>query len=260
VTKAVRRPLVSGNWKMNLTHLEAIAVVQKLAASLNRDDYALVDVSIHPVFTALRSVQTTLESDHVPIALGAQNVHWEKSGAFTGEVSPPMLAKLNVSYVIVGHSERRQLFGETDEMVNKKVKAVLEAGMTPICCVGETLEHREAGETSEIVVGQVGAALAKVAPEAVAGLVVAYEPIWAIGTGRNATPEDAQTVASGIRAAIEASHGAEAAAGVRIQYGGSVKPTNARELLAGRDVDGALVGGASLDPEQLAGIVAAAHS
>jgi triosephosphate isomerase len=260
IKKPARRPLISGNWKMNLTHLEAIAVVQKLAASLTREDHAHADVSIHPAFTALRSVQTTLESDRIPIALGAQNVYWEKSGAYTGEVSPGMLAKLNVAYVIVGHSERRQLLGETDEMVNKKVRAVLEAGMTPICCVGETLEQREAGETAEVCLGQVGAALTKVAPEAVAGLVLAYEPIWAIGTGRTATAEDAQSVAAAIRTAVDATHGAEAAAAVRIQYGGSVKPTNAAELLAGPDIDGALVGGASLDPEQLAGIVAAVHA
>jgi triosephosphate isomerase (TIM) len=260
MTSSARRPLVSGNWKMHLTHLEAIAVVQKLAFSLDKTDHAAVDVSIHPAFTALRSVQTVLDADRIPIALGAQNVHWEKQGAVTGEISPLMLAKLNVSYVIVGHSERRQLLGETDEMVNKKVRATLDAGMTPICCVGETLEQHEAGETSDVVVGQVDAALARVGSEAVAGLVIAYEPIWAIGTGRTATPDDAQTVAAAIRAAVGESHGAPAAAGVRIQYGGSVKPANAADLLAGPDVDGALVGGASLDPEQLAGIVAAAHA
>jgi triosephosphate isomerase len=259
MTSPVRRPLVSGNWKMHLTHLEAMAVVQKLAVSLDKGDYAAVDVSIHPAFTALRSVQTTLESDRIPIALGAQNVHWDKQGAVTGEVSPPMLAKLNVRYVIVGHSERRQFLGETDEMVSRKVRATLEAGMTPICCVGETLAHRDAGETVEVVVGQVEAGLAKVAPEDVAGLVVAYEPIWAIGSGRTATPDDAQTVAAAIRMAVKGAHGTDAARGLRIQYGGSVKPSNAAELLAGPDVDGALVGGASLDPEALAAIVAGAH-
>ncbi|HLI00691.1 MAG TPA: triose-phosphate isomerase [Acidimicrobiales bacterium] len=254
-----RRPLVSGNWKMHLTHLEAIAVTQKLAASLGRDDYAEVDVSIHPAFTALRSVQTTLESDHLPIALGAQNVHWEQQGAVTGEISPPMLAKLNVSYVIVGHSERRHLLGETDEMVHKKVRATVAAGLTPICCVGETLEQREAGESTEVVVGQVAAALDGVAPDAVAGLVLAYEPVWAIGTGRNAHPDDAQSMAAAVRAAVAGSHGPDAAQRVRIQYGGSVNPDNAAELLAGPDVDGALVGGASLDPTKLAAVVRAAR-
>ncbi len=255
-----RRPLISGNWKMHLTHLEAIAVVQKLAFSLDGADHAATDVSIHPAFTALRSVQTVLESDRIPIALGAQNVHWEKQGPVTGEVSPPMLAKLNVAYVIVGHSERRRLLGETDEMVNKKLRAVLDAGMTPIGCVGETLEQREAGATHDVVFGQVNAAIGGVPPDAVAGLVIAYEPIWAIGTGRTATPDDAQTVAAAIRAAVAESHGDAAAGGVRVQYGGSVKPANAAELLAAPDVDGALVGGASLDPEELAAIVAATHA
>jgi triosephosphate isomerase len=250
-----RRPLISGNWKMNLTHLEAIAVVQKLSYSLADKDYAAVDVSIHPPFTALRSVQTVLDADEIPIALGAQDVYWEASGAYTGEVSPGMLSKLNVSYVIVGHSERRQYFGETDETVGKKVTAVFAAGMTPIMCIGESLDEREAGMTEEKVVGQLRAGLERTPPESVANLVIAYEPLWAIGTGRTATPDDAQTMCEAIRSAILADMGEAVARTVRIQYGGSVNPENIAGLMAGPDVDGALVGGASLDPEQFALIV-----
>ena len=243
---------------MNLTHLEAIQVVQKLAFSLEKGGPGPVEVTLHPAFTALRSVQTVLEADGIPIVLGAQNVHWEDSGAFTGEVSPLMLAKLNVRYVIVGHSERRRLMGETDEMVNKKLKAVLRAAMTPICCVGETLEEHEMGAAHDIVVAQAGAALAGVPADAVARTVIAYEPIWAIGTGRTATTDDAQSVCATIRSAVTESFGPAAGAGLRVQYGGSVNPANAGELLAAPDIDGALVGGASLDPEAFARIVAAA--
>lgn len=257
---AGRKPLISGNWKMHHTHLDAIAVVQKLAFSLDAGDYRAVDVSLHPAFTALRSIQTVLDADRIPIALGAQDVHWEDKGAYTGEISPVMLAKLNVSYVIVGHSERRQYFAETDETVNKKVRAVVAAGMTPIVCVGENEEQRDAGATEELVVGQLRVALAGVAPEAVGRMVVAYEPIWAIGTGRSATPEDAQIVASALRAAVVADHGPDAGSGVRIQYGGSVKSDNIADLLAPPDVDGALVGGASLAPEEFARIVVHAHT
>jgi triosephosphate isomerase len=252
---ATRKPLLSGNWKMHHTHLDAIAVVQKLAYSLDAEDYARVDVSIHPAFTALRSVQTLLEADEIPIALGAQNVHWEPKGAFTGEVSAPMLAKLNVAYVIVGHSERREHFHETDAEVNRKAKAVLANGMTPIICVGETRAEREAGETEAKVLRQVEADLDGLAAETVSSLVIAYEPIWAIGTGLTATPEDAQSVCGAIRAKVAALRGDEAAQAVRIQYGGSVKPENAAELMAQPDIDGALVGGASLDADQFAQIV-----
>ncbi len=249
-----RRPLISGNWKMNLTHLDAINLVQKLSYSL-ADATRRVDVSVHPPFTALRSVQTILDVDDVPIALGAQNVHWQAGGAYTGEISPAMLAKLNVRYVIVGHSERRQLFGETDEDVNKKVKAVLAAGMVPILCVGETLGEREEGRTAEKVLGQLRAGLSGLDSAAIAGMVVAYEPIWAIGTGRTATPDDAQAVCAAVRRAIAADAGEAAAASVRIQYGGSVKAGNIAELMSGSDIDGALVGGASLDPEEFTAIV-----
>jgi triosephosphate isomerase len=240
---------------MHHNHFEAIQVVQKLSFRLRREDYVDVDVSIHPPFTDLRSVQTVLEADRIPISLGAQNCHWEEKGAFTGEVSPVMLAKLNVSYVIVGHSERRELFGETDEWVNKKVHAVLTHGMTPILCVGETLAEREAGETGAKVSGQVRAGLDGVKPEQVGAMVIAYEPIWAIGTGRNATPDDAQGTIATVRAVVGEVAGHEAAATVRLQYGGSVKSSNIAELMAQPDIDGALVGGASLDPDEFARIV-----
>jgi triosephosphate isomerase len=252
---ADRKPLISGNWKMNHNHFEAIQTVQKLSYLLVKNDYEAVDVSVHPPFTDLRSVQTVLESDEVPVALGAQHCHWEDSGAFTGEVSPTMLAKLNVSYVIAGHSERRELFGETDAMVNAKVKAILKAGMTPILCCGETLDEREAAATEDKVAGQVRAGLEGLSAEQVAGLVVAYEPIWAIGTGRTASAEDAQSVCSFVRTTIGEVAGADAAGRVRVQYGGSVKPSNTAELMAQPDIDGALVGGASLQPDDFAAIV-----
>jgi len=250
-----RRPLISGNWKMHHTHLDAIQVVQKLAFRLSDHDYEAVNVSVHPAFTALRSVQTVLQADKVPILLGAQHCHWEPKGAFTGEVSPTMLAKLDVQLVIVGHSERRELFGETDELVNTKVKAVLANGMTPIMCVGETIDEREAGDTEEKVVRQVNQGLAGVKPDEVGGMVVAYEPIWAIGTGRTATADDAQAVCALIRATVAERFGDEVAGAVRIQYGGSVKPANIAELMAQPDIDGALVGGASLEPDEFAAVV-----
>jgi triosephosphate isomerase len=240
---------------MHYNHLEAIQVVQKLSYLLRKADYDAVDVSVHPPFTALRSVQIVLESDNIPIALGAQDCYWEGKGAFTGEVSAPMLAKLNASYVIVGHSERRELFGETDDDVNRKVKAVITDGMTPILCVGETLEEREAGGSELKCSRQVEAGLAGVSRDQVGALVIAYEPIWAIGTGRTATPADAQATIAAIRAKVSSTHGDAAAASVRIQYGGSVKATNAAELMAEADIDGALVGGASLDPDEFARIV-----
>jgi triosephosphate isomerase len=252
---SMRKPLVSGNWKMHHNHFEAIQTVQKLSYALSKDDYEAVDVSVHPPFTDLRSVQTVLDADRIPIVLGAQNCHWEDKGAFTGEVAPPMLAKLNVAYVIVGHSERRQLFGETDEAVNRKAMAVFRHGMTPIVCVGETLEEREAGRAEEKVTTQVQAGLNGLSPEQVAKLVVAYEPVWAIGTGRTATAEDAQAMCARVRSVVAEGFGAEAAAGLRVQYGGSVKPTNTPELMAQPDIDGALVGGASLDPSEFAAIV-----
>ncbi len=249
-----RKPLISGNWKMHHNHFEAIQVVQKLSFRLKKEDYEDVDVSVHPPFTDIRSVQTVLEADRIPIFLGAQNCHWEEKGAFTGEVSASMLAKLNVQFVIVGHSERRELFHEADEDVSKKVHAVFKAGMTPILCVGETLEEREAGQTEAKVSGQVRAGLHGLKPEQVASMVIAYEPIWAIGTGRNATPEDAQGTCKAIRDVVGEAAGADSSAAIRIQYGGSVKPNNIAELMAQPDIDGALVGGASLDPDDFARI------
>ncbi len=250
-----RRPLISGNWKMHKNHFEAIQLLQKLSYVLTTDDVEVVDVSVHPPFTDLRSIQTVLDADKIPVALGAQNCHPESSGAFTGEIAPEMLAKLDVAYVICGHSERRELFGETDEFVNAKVKAILKAGMTPIMCCGETLEEREAGQAEDKVAGQVRAGLAGVKPDQVAGMVIAYEPIWAIGTGRTATADDAQAMCAHVRATVAEVSGADAAASVRIQYGGSVKPVNAAELLTQPDIDGALVGGASLDADDFGRIV-----
>lgn len=255
MASADRKPLISGNWKMHLNHFEAIQTVQKLAYLVGKDDVAAVDVSVHPPFTDLRSVQTLLEADDIPLALGAQHCHFEDKGAYTGEVSPAFLAKLGVHYVICGHSERREVFGETDEMVAKKVAAILQHQMTPIMCVGETLDERESGSTEAKVIGQVRAGLAGRTPEQVASLVIAYEPIWAIGTGRTATAEDAQTVCAAIRAAVRELAGGDAGALVRIQYGGSVKAANIAELMAQPDIDGALVGGASLDPDEFARIV-----
>ncbi|MGH9000170.1 MAG: triose-phosphate isomerase [Acidimicrobiia bacterium] len=250
-----RRPIMAGNWKMHHTHLEAIQVVQKLGYRLEAEDFDRCEVVVCPAFTALRSVQTVIDADRLPIGLGAQDVHWEDDGAYTGEVSAPMLAKLAVSYVIVGHSERRQYSGETDETVNRKLRAVLAHRMTPIMCVGETLAEREAGETAAKVSHQVGDGLSGVSAEAVAGMVVAYEPIWAIGTGKVATPEDANETIGAIRSMVAGIAGGDAAAGLRIQYGGSVKPGNIAALMAMPEIDGALVGGASLEADDFAHIV-----
>ena len=250
-----RRPLISGHWKMHHNHLEAIQVVQKLSYRLTQDDYEAVDVSIHPAFTALRSIQLLIDDQRIPVALGAQNCHWDPKGAMTGEISVPMLAKLDVVYVIVGHSERRELFGETDEEVRRKIEAVIAGGMTPIVCVGETLEERESGSTDSKVSGQVESALTGLPAEEVASLVIAYEPIWAIGTGRTATPDDAQATIGLIRRVASGLHGDDVAGRMRIQYGGSVKPSNIAELMAQPDIDGALVGGASLNADDFAAIV-----
>ena len=250
-----RMPLISGNWKMNHNHFEAIQTIQKLAYALNRDDYRQVDVSVHPPFTDLRSVQTVLQADDIPIALGAQDCHPEDAGAFTGEVSTAMLAKLDVAYVIVGHSERRGLFGETDELVNAKARAVLRHDMVPIVCVGETVEQRRAGQAHDVVAGQLAGSLDGLDAEVVGKLVVAYEPVWAIGTGETATPADAQDMCNHVRSLVTQRWGSVAAASLRIQYGGSVKPSNAPDLMEQPDIDGALVGGASLDAPDFARIV-----
>ncbi len=251
---ATRKPMIAGNWKMHHTHLEAIQVVQKLSYRLDGDDYEAVEVVVCPAFTALRSVQTTIDSDRIPIALGAQNVYPEPQGAFTGEVSPGMLAKLNVSYVIVGHSERREILGDTDDLVARKLRAVLGAGMRPIVCCGETLDERESGAAEEKVAGQIRAAYHGLKAADAEQTVVAYGPIWAIGTGRNATPDDANTMCGLVRATLREIVGS-VAEGIRVLYGGSVKPGNIAELMAEPEVDGGLVGGASLDPDDFARIV-----
>ena len=250
-----RRPIIAANWKMHKTHLEAIQVVQKLSYLLDQTDTDRVEVVVCPPFTALRSVQTLIDSDRLPYGLGAQDVHWQDEGAFTGEVSPPMLEALKVDYVVVGHSERRAMFGDTDEAVNKKVRAVLAHDMAPILCVGETLQERDVGATEDRVTTQVRAALAGVEAGDAASVVIAYEPVWAIGTGRNAEPSDAGQVIALIRRSVGELAGADVAQGMRIQYGGSVKAGNIRDFMAHPEIDGALVGGASLDPEEFALIV-----
>ncbi len=255
-----RRPLISGNWKMNLNHFEAIQAVQKVHRLLPKDVYDSVDVSVHAPFTDIRSVQTVIQGDSMEFLLGAQHCHQDDSGAFTGEVSPAFLAKLDVKMVIVGHSERRMVFGEDDAVVNAKVRSIQKHSMTPILCVGETLAEREAGETEIRVLSQVSAGLEGVKAEQAAAMVIAYEPVWAIGTGRTATAADAQAVCSAIRSAVTARFDAATGSSIRIQYGGSVKAGTTEELMACADVDGALVGGASLDPDEFAQIVRLAAS
>jgi triosephosphate isomerase (TIM) len=247
-------PLIAGNWKMNCNHFEAIALVQKLAFSLSDKDYRHVEVVVLPPFTDLRSVQTLVDGDKLKIGYGAQDLSRYASGAYTGEISGPMLAKLGCSYVLCGHSERRQYHHEDDALVNAKVKAALAVSVTPILCVGEPLEVRKAGTHVEHVIAQLRGSLSKVPAEAVAALVIAYEPVWAIGTGEVASPGDAQEMAAAIRAHISDTAGGEAGAGVRILYGGSVKSDNIASIMAEQDVDGALVGGASLDAGQFAAI------
>jgi triosephosphate isomerase len=250
----MRKDLIAGNWKMHASHLDAIQMVQKLSYRLEPGDYARVDVVVAPPFTALRSAQTVIETDHLLIELAAQNCHWEAGGAYTGEVSPEMLRKLSVSYVILGHSERRQLFGELDADVNRKVKSVMEREMTPIMCCGETDQEREEAMTEERVGSQVRLGLQGLSAEQVASLVIAYEPIWAIGTGKTADADDAAAVCEFIRETVRDGWG-DAADQVRILYGGSVKPGNIAGFMAKRDIDGALVGGASLDPDTFASVV-----
>jgi triosephosphate isomerase len=254
MTDTTKLPLIAGNWKMNLNHLEAIALVQKLAFTLSDKDYKHVEVVVLPPFTDLRSVQTLVDGDKLKIGYGAQDLSAHEKGAYTGDISGPMLAKLGCSYVLCGHSERRQYHHEDDALVNAKVKAALAVSITPVLCVGEPLEVRHAGKQIDYVMAQVKGALAKVPDAAVASMVIAYEPIWAIGTGETASPDDAQQMAAAIREDISVTAGAEAAAGVRILYGGSVKSDSIAPVMAGRDVDGALVGGASLDAGQFAAI------
>jgi len=249
-----RRELMVGNWKMNATHLEAIQMTQKLAFRLNTEDFDRIEVVLCPPFTALRSVQTVIETDRLLLELGAQHVHWEEPGAFTGEVSASMLAKLGVRYVLCGHSERRQHFGETDAMVNKRAKAVLAQGMTPIVCVGETLDQRESEETETVVIGQLKGGLAGISAEDASTLAIAYEPVWAIGTGRNASADDAGAVCQLVRETVASLFGDDAAGKMRLLYGGSVNAGNIKGFMAKRHIDGALVGGASLDPDSFAAV------
>lgn len=240
----MRKPIIAGNWKMNNTVAAGTALVKELAP-LVKDNNA-VDIVVCPTFTALAAVCEAVKGTNIHV--GAQNVHWEKSGAFTGEISAEMLTELGVEYVVIGHSERREMFGETDEYVNKRAKAALAAGITPIICCGETLETREAGTTNDFVSGQIKAALEGLTAQQVASLVIAYEPIWAIGTGKSATKDDAQKMCKAVRDVVAADFGQDVADKVRVQYGGSVKPENVAEYMACPDVDGALVGGASLEP------------
>ncbi|MEA2433106.1 MAG: triosephosphate isomerase [Actinomycetota bacterium] len=253
----MRKPIVAGNWKMNKTHLDAIHFVQQLGHEVNPGETDKVEVVLCPPFTAIRSVQTTIDDRKHNFKWGAQNVYHEDDGAFTGEISAPMLASLRCSYVIVGHSERREIFKETDEDVNKKVKAVFRHKMIPIMCCGETDEEREAGQTESKVEGQLRNGLEGLSTEQVASLVVAYEPIWAIGTGKTATPDDAQAICSFARKIVADAVNSEAADAVRILYGGSVKSGNAAALFGRPDIDGGLVGGASLDAAEFAAIIKA---
>ena len=249
-----RRPLIAGNWKMNLNHLEAIAVTQKLAYSLEERDFDAVDVVVLPPFTDLRSVQTLVDGDRLKLSYGAQDMSPEKSGAFTGDISGSMLKKLDCSYVVVGHSERRAIHKEDDALVNKKIRAVLENEMTPIFCIGEELAIREAGTHVEHVLNQVREGLKGFHKPELKKIVFAYEPVWAIGTGKTATPEDAQEVCAAIRKEIGKIGSDEIGENARILYGGSVKSANIVDIMKQPDVDGALVGGASLDPEEFARI------
>jgi triosephosphate isomerase (TIM) len=253
-----RKPLIAGNWKMNLNHLEAIALVQKLAFALPEKYYDKVEVAVLPPFTDIRSIQTMIDGDQLLMVHGAQDLSPHDSGAYTGDVSGPMLAKLGCKYVVVGHSERRELHGEPDPLINKKVLAALRNGIAPILCVGEGLDVREQGRHVEHTTHQLTQALKKVTAEQVATVVIAYEPIWAIGTGRVAGPSDAQEVCAALRKTVADLHGDAVAETVRVLYGGSVKAKNVGEIVAEADVDGALVGGASLDPDEFAQLCAIA--
>lgn len=247
----MRKPIIAGNWKMHKTVGEALALVRELCGiTAGVTD---VEIVICPTFTALYPVHLAICEG--PLRLGAQNMHWEAQGAFTGEIAPAMVKEVGCTYVIIGHSERRQYFGETDDTVNKKVKAAFANELIPIMCVGETLEQREAGITEGVVGRQVRQGLTGLSAEQVAEMVIAYEPVWAIGTGRTASAEDANAVCRFIRQVVAEITGSESAEKVRIQYGGSVKGENIAELMAKSDIDGALVGGASLDADSFAKIV-----
>jgi len=255
---ATRTTLIAGNWKMNCNHLEAIALVQKIAFALPEKYYDKVEVAVLPPFTDIRSVQTLIDGDNLKLVHGAQDLSPHDSGAYTGDVSGAMLAKLGCRYVAVGHSERREYHGEDDALVNAKVRAAIRHGIVPILCVGEGLEIREAGDHVAHTTQQVVAALEKVESQHAQTLVIAYEPVWAIGTGRVAKPGDCQEVAAAIRAAVSAKYGEAIAASVRVLYGGSVKANNVGEIVSQHDVDGALVGGASLQADEFAKLCAIA--
>ncbi|HSP36670.1 MAG TPA: triose-phosphate isomerase [Frankiaceae bacterium] len=260
-SRSGRRPLIAGNWKMNMHHLEAIALVQRLSFDLRQKETDAVEVLVIPPFTDLRSVQTLVDGDRLPIGYGAQDVSPHVSGAYTGDISGPMLAKLGCSYVVVGHSERRAYHGEDDALVARKAKAAVAHGITPIVCIGEPEEVRDAGGHIDHCLGSLDASLEGVEvadPAGNPGLVIAYEPVWAIGTGRSAGPGDAQEMCAAVRERVEQRFGSAFAEGLRVLYGGSVKPANTRDLLAGADVDGALVGGASIVADDFAAIVRAA--
>ena len=252
-----RTPLMAGNWKMNLDHLQATHLVQKLAWTLQdaRHDYSSVEVAVLPPFTDIRSVQTLIDGDRLEIRHGAQDISAHDSGAYTGEISGAFLAKLGCTYVVVGHSERREYHDETDQVVAAKIRAAYRHGLTPIFCCGEGLEVRQAGGHVEHVLAQVEAGLDGLSQDEATTIVIAYEPIWAIGTGEVATPADAQEVCSAIRTKLADLYSGDTADGIRILYGGSVKSGNVASIMAGEDVDGALVGGASIDPEEFAAIV-----
>ena len=250
----MRKPLMAGNWKMNLNHLEAIAVTQKLVYSLSDKDYDEVDIAVIPPFTDIRSVQTLVDGDRLRLLYGAQDLSPESNGAFTGDISGSMLSKLGCTFVVVGHSERRAIHKEDDALVNRKVKAALAHDLIPIFCVGEELAVRESGTHVSHVIRQVRAGLVNLSKPDLKKIVIAYEPVWAIGTGKTATPEDAQEVCAAIRGEIEEIGSPEIAQSMRILYGGSVKSANIAEIMKKEDVDGALIGGASLDPEELAKI------
>ena len=252
-----RTPLMAGNWKMNLDHLQATHLVQKLAWTLQdgKHDYGTVEVAVLPPFTDIRSVQTLIDGDRLEIKHGAQDISVHDAGAYTGEISGAFLAKLGCTYAVVGHSERREYHNETDDTVNAKVTAAYRHGLTPIFCCGEGLDIRQAGTHVEHVLAQVEAGLDGLSVEQARSLVIAYEPIWAIGTGEVATPEDAQEVCAAIRTKLAELYSGDTADGIRILYGGSVKSGNVAAIMAGDDVDGALVGGASIDPAEFAAIV-----
>jgi triosephosphate isomerase len=251
---AGRKPLIAGNWKMNLNHLEAIATVQKLAFALNDKDFDRADVAVLPPYTDLRSVQTLVDGDKLRILYGAQDLSPYDGGAYTGEISGAMLARLGCTFVTIGHSERRQYHREDDELVNSKILAAYRHSLTPILCVGEGLEVRRSGGHVAHSLAQLEGALRKVTAEQAASIVLAYEPVWAIGTGEVATPADAQEVCGALRSRLAELYDGEVAAGVRILYGGSVKSDNITGIMAQSDVDGALVGGASLDAAEFARI------